>query len=105
MILLQVQLLTKDEIFSIFREEFAKEVLDETGWWFRDGTVMIVRQPNEVDNAKTILHEVTEYLAEVMLGLDHKDAHDIANEIEKQFDIAVSWRKGCGGYQNESETD
>jgi len=93
-----VQALTEEEVKKVFKEEFAKELIEETGWWFSDGRILIIDQKNELENAKVMIHEVVEYIVEMILGLSHKDAHEIANAVEREFEIMI---KAKGVVSNE----
>lgn len=90
MILLTVQLLSEEEVKKVFDKEFAKELIDEGGWWFKSsGRVLVVDQADKRKNAENIVHEVVEYLLEGYMGFNHEEAHRIASDIEKEFVIKV----------------
>ena len=59
------------------------EILDETGWWFDNGEIVIVEQENKLEELKTLLHEVFEFYLEKYLGFSHEVAHHLALNLEE----------------------
>lgn len=58
------------------------EILDETGWWFDNGEIVVVEQENKLGELKTLLHEVFEFYLEKYFGLSHEVAHQLALDLE-----------------------
>lgn len=66
------------------------EILDETGWWFDNGEIVIVEQENKLEELKTILHEVFEFYLEKYFEFPHEQAHKLALVLEKNAEELVS---------------
>jgi len=58
------------------------EILEETGWWFNNGEIVIVEQKDKLEELKTILHEVFEFYLEKYFGISHEFAHQLALDLE-----------------------
>jgi hypothetical protein len=59
------------------------EILDETGWWFNNGEIVVVAQEDKLEELKTILHEVFEFYLERYFEFSHETAHQLALTLEK----------------------
>ncbi|MDK2870195.1 hypothetical protein PFDSM3638_06530 [Pyrococcus furiosus DSM 3638] len=59
------------------------EILEETGWWFEEGEIIVVEQENKLEELKTILHEVFEFYLERYFRFSHELAHQLAFNLEE----------------------
>lgn len=65
------------------------EILDETGWWFDDGDIIVVEQENKVEELKTLLHEILEFYLEKYFNVPHETAHQSALNLEAFIDLLI----------------
>lgn len=86
-----VQFLDDEQIKKSYED--ADEIIDEGGWWFDDGRIVVRRTNSIVEDCGTAVHEFIEYLLEKRIGMCHTFAHEIAKVFEREF-VKVA-REGC----------
>ena len=85
-----VRVLTPQEVKKNYQNW--EEILEEEGWWFENGEIVVVENENKVEELKTILHEVFEFYLEVYFGFKHEEAHGLALKLEDAIDIFLTER-------------
>lgn len=82
-----IEFVDSDEIRKSF--ENADEIVKEGGWWFDNGTIVVLKSGDKVRDYGVALHEFVEFVLEKEFGFAHPVAHDVANILEGKFRIIL----------------
>lgn len=78
-----VEYLTDNEIRKRFNN--AEEIIEDTGWWFGDGRIVVRRSNDKFYDFGVMVHEFIEFLLEKGFDIEHEVAHEVAEVFESQF--------------------